>query len=93
MHPPPFLRSHLLSNWPDCSLELHCPCSPRVTMLPVRMLHTRYGDRTFSVILDWLRCSSCGGRPLPVYLVAGHTRSFINGPPADWSLELVSGVA
>ena len=89
MHPPTFHLNQTLSDWPECSLEVRCPCSPRVTLLPVRMLCSRYGDRPFGLILAGLRCSACRGRPAPVYLVAGHTRAFINGPPAAWSLELV----
>ena len=89
MHPPTFHRSQPLSAWPGCSLEVACPCSPRVTMLPVRMLLAQRGDITFGAVLDGLRCSACRGKPAPVYLVAGHNRRFINGPPADWSLELV----
>ncbi len=29
------------------------------------------------------------GRPASVYLVAGHNRTFMYGPPAEWALELV----
>lgn len=92
MHPPAFRLTHRLSEWPECSLELRCPCSPGMTMLPVRMLIVQRGDRPFSAILDRLRCLSCRGRPAPVYLVAGHSRTFINGPPAEWSLELIPAV-
>jgi len=38
MHPPPFYPSHRLSDWPDCCLEVRCPCSERVVVLPVRLL-------------------------------------------------------
>ena len=89
MHPPAFRRSHRLSDWPECSLELRCRCSPGTTLMPVKLLITQRGGLAFATILDRLRCSRCRARPAPVYLVAGHTRSFINGPPADWSLELV----
>lgn len=88
MHPPAFSLAHHLSDWPDCSLELRCPCSPRVVMLPVRVLLERC-DRTFSAVLAALRCSACGGKPAPVYLVAGYHRTFNHGPSPDWAVELV----
>lgn len=87
MHPPVFHLVHRRSDWPDCALELRCPCSPRMVMLPVRMLLER-GDRTFSTVLAALRCSKCGGKPAPVYLMAGYHRTFNHGPPPDWAVEL-----
>lgn len=88
MHPPQFSMTHHLSEWPDCFLEVRCPCSPRVIMLPVRMLlETR--DRTFATVLAALRCKACGGKPAPVYIVAGHERSPTHGPPPSWAVELV----
>lgn len=89
MHPPPFRLDHRLSDWPDCCLEVRCPCSPRVTIIPVRLLTERHGDRLFQGVLTRLQCSACKGRPAPVYLVAGHHRTFLHGPPAEWALELV----
>lgn len=89
MHPPAFNPAQRLSDWPDCVLELRCPCSPRVVMQPVRMLLER-GDWTFSAVLTALRCSKCRGKPMPVYLVAGYHRTFNHGPPPDWAVELVS---
>ena len=47
------------------------------------------GDRPFRAVLAALRCSACRGRPAPVYLVAGYTRTFKHGAPPDWTLELV----
>lgn len=88
MHPPPFLPTHLLSDWPDCKLELGC-CGG-TTLLPVRLLITEHGDRPFAEILTRLRCGKCGGHPAPVYLCAGH-REFCWGPAADWAVELVPG--
>lgn len=88
MHPPAFHLVQRLSDWPDCVLELRCPCSERMVMLPVRMLLER-GDRPFAAVLAALRCSACKGKPAPVYLVAGHHRTFNHGPEPDWAVELV----
>lgn len=88
MHPPLFHPAQRLSDWPDCVLELRCPCSARVVMRPVRMLLDR-GDRTFSTVLAALRCSKCGEKPTPVYLVAGHHRTFNHGREPDWAVDLV----
>ena len=89
MHPPAFSPDHTLSDWPDCCLEVRCPCSPRMTIMPVRLLAEQRGNRQFRAVLAALRCSSCRGKPAPVYLVAGHHRSAPLGPTPDWSLELV----
>lgn len=89
MHPPLFRLDDRLSDWPDCWLEVRCPCSPRVTVSPVKLLATQHGDRTFRAVLAALQCSKCRGKPAPVYLVAGQTRTFMHGPPPSWSLELV----
>ncbi len=89
MHPPSFLPSHLLSDWPECTLELRCPCSPRIVQMPVRWMIAQRGDQPFAGVLAALRCSTCRGKPAPVYLVAGSPRTFCGGPPPDWSLELV----
>lgn len=88
MRCPSFRTAHRLSDWPDCVLEIRCPCSERMIMLPVRMLLQR-GDRTFSAVLRALRCSRCRGGPAPVYLVNGHHRTFNHGPEPDWAVELV----
>ena len=92
MHPPEFRLDHAIQDWPECWLEVACPCSPRVTMLPIRLLRLEHGNRTFRSVLGALRCKSCRGKPMPVYLVAGQTRAFKHGPPASWSLELVPPV-
>lgn len=89
MHPPLFRLDHALSDWPECCLEVRCPCSPRVALLPVRLLVNQRGDRLFRTVLAALRCSACHGKPAPVHLIAGHHRSTHGGPPADWALELV----
>ncbi len=47
------------------------------------------GDRTISAVLASLRCSSCNGKPGPVHLVAGQSRTFNHGPPPAWALELI----
>jgi hypothetical protein len=86
MHPPPFRLMHLLSDWPDCNLELHC-CRGQV-VYPVRLLLTSYAGLTFTQILARLRCKHCGGKPAPVYLCAGH-REHNHGAPPDWAVELV----
>ena len=52
------------------------------------MLQER-GDRPFKDVLAGLRCRQCGGKPAPVYLVAGVTRTFCFGPPPSWAVELV----
>jgi len=89
MHPPAYHPDHRLSDWPECSLEVHCPCSERVTLLPIRHLIEQRGDRTISAVLASLRCSSCNGKPGPVHLVAGQSRTFNHGPPPAWALELI----
>jgi hypothetical protein len=88
MHPPDFSLTHKLSDWPDCRLEIGCPCSARVVVVPVRTLLER-GDRAFGRAISALRCSSCRGKPAPVYLVAGLTRQACMGPPPSWTVELV----
>ena len=88
MHPEPFSPAHLLSNWPRCWIEVRCFCSPRVVMVPVRLLMER-GDRPFAQVIAALRCSSCNGKPDSAYLVGGQSRTFTGGPPPSWSVELV----
>ena len=89
MHPPPFSAEHRLSDWPECWLELHCPCSPGTKLYPIRLLLQRHGDRRFGAVLIQLRCGACQGKPAPVYLVAGCHRTFCYGPPPNWCVELV----
>jgi hypothetical protein len=78
VHPPPFRPEHRFSDWPDCSLELHC-CKG-VVLLPLRLLLMKRGDRTFEAALSAMRCDRCGGKPAPAYLCAGHRRQ-VGGPP------------
>ncbi len=89
MHPSDYHPSHRLSDWPDCVLEVRCPCSGRVTLLPTRFLIERRGDQTIRAVLTALRCSACKGKPAPVFLVAGPCRTSNFGPPPAWALELV----
>ena len=88
MHPPPFRPAQLLSDWPDCQLELHC-CAG-TTIYPVRLLAARHGDRTFADLLTRLRCKRCRRPPEQVWLCAGH-RQFNHGAPPDWAIELMPG--
>ncbi len=89
MHPPPFLMSHRLLDWPDCHLEVHC-CKG-VTVWPVRLLHEKHGNHTFESLLKRLRCSQCRRfRPAPVYLCAGRSREFAGGAAPDWAIELIA---
>jgi len=85
MHPPPFLLSHRLLEWPDCRLELQC-CKGTV-LVPVRLLATQFRDATFGQVLPRLRCDRCGKKPAEIYLCAGHRRHQ-GGAPADWAIEL-----
>ena len=86
MHPPPFRLAHHLSDWPECSLELHC-CRGQV-VYPVRLLMTQHDDLTFAGLLNRLRCKKCRRKPAPVYLCAGH-REHNHGAAPDWAIELV----
>ena len=89
LHPPDFHLDHTLQDWPECWLEVACPCSPRVTLLPMRLLTERHGNRPFRAVLDALRFKDCRGKPAPVHLIAGHSRTFTGGPRPSWALELV----
>jgi hypothetical protein len=89
VHPPQFSPHHRLGDWPDCVLDVSCPCHVGgFSHLPVRMLRNTYGNLTFKTVMEKLRCSRCGGPPAPVYLVAGHHRTFHYGPEPDWAVEL-----
>jgi hypothetical protein len=90
MHPPLFRKTHRLSDWPECVIELHClHCRGGSVGYPVRLLIQRQGDMTFENLLRRLRCKRCHAvKPAPVYLVAGHHRTARGGPDADWSIEL-----
>lgn len=87
MHPPRFLPTHRLSDWPECKLDIIC-CKG-VVSLPVKLMIQRHGDRTFEDALRRLRCGRCRGWPKRVYLCAGH-REFVGGAPADWAVEIMT---
>jgi len=88
MHPPRFLPSQRLLDWPACFLELHC-CKGK-SVYPVRLLAERRGNFTFAETLTRLRCDRCRRKLQgPVYLCASPQREFQGGAAPDWSIELV----
>lgn len=91
MHPPPFRPTHTIADWPDCHLELHCPDCRKMTFAALRMFRLDYGGARVLDLVARLKCSACGVKPAPVFLVAGQTRSFSGGPSPDWAIELVPG--
>ena len=56
--------------------------------MPVSLLIKRYGNLTFAGLLPRLKCERCKTKPAPIYIVAGHHRTYYGGLP-DWTLELV----
>jgi hypothetical protein len=90
MHPPLFRRTHRLSDWPECVIELHCSrCRDGSVGYPVRPPIKRNGNMTFKNLLRRLRCRRCQAvMPAPVYLIAGHHRTARGGRDPDWSIEL-----
>ena len=50
VHPIPFCLDHHLSNWPECSLEMHC-CTGSV-VFPVRLMMRQRGDVTLAAVLE-----------------------------------------
>jgi predicted RNA-binding Zn-ribbon protein involved in translation (DUF1610 family) len=91
MHPPRFLPSHLIADWPDCHLELGCPQCGKVAIVALRMFCRDHGHARVLDLVDRLRCQGCGTKAAPVHLCASTTRSFGDGPKADWAIELVAG--
>lgn len=90
MHPPQFLLSQLLSDWPDCILEMRCVrCNGRSMTCAVKGLMRWYGNCSFAVLLSRLKCKFCRRAPSPVYLCASPHRVFSDGPTPDWSIEIV----
>jgi hypothetical protein len=88
MHPPRFLPSHRLLDWPDCFLEHHC-CQGKI-VYPIRLLVSERGNPTFAETLVRMRCNKCGSKLKgPVYLCASHNRKFQGGGAPDWSIELI----
>jgi hypothetical protein len=89
MHPPRFLISHLLSDWPECFLEIRCrPCGDRSSQCAIKGLIRWYGDRTFAEVLARIKCKYCRKRPARVYLCASQHREGCKGLP-DWAVEIV----
>ncbi len=89
MHPPPFNPDHLLSDWPDCRLEVRCPKCRHTAFIPIAIIRAQHGDRSFRRVLAALRCGQCEAVPAPVYLLAGETRVHCYGGPPGWAIELV----
>jgi len=91
MHPPRFLRTHLLSQWPECSLEIGCRrCETRTMTIAVKGLMRWYGNRSFADILDRLRCKYCRRRPTTVRLHAMRGNDAVSDALTSWSLQIVS---
>jgi hypothetical protein len=60
MHLPLFRKTHKLSDWPQCVIEVHCQhCRGGSVLYPVRLLIKRKGDMTFENLLRPLRCKRC----------------------------------
>ena len=60
VHPPVFLFSHRLSDWPHCTLELRCmACRGRSTMPSIHLVMRRVGNPSFAELLPRLRCEQC----------------------------------
>jgi hypothetical protein len=43
MHPPRFLPTHTIQDWPECHLEAECPSCGKKVVVPLRMLRLDYG--------------------------------------------------
>ena len=89
MHPPAFRIQQLLSDWPDCYLEMICPSCERKAIYPVSLMRQQHGDHSFEALLRRLRCKACRVTPAPVYLCASHHRVPCGGPTPDWAVLLV----
>ena len=89
-HPPAFLPSQRLLDWPKCGLEMRCAACKSTVIYPTKLLAERFGNRTFGEVLGRMKCKRCAVAPESVYLCAGH-RTRNGGPPADWSIQLVPG--
>lgn len=88
MHPECFSKHQRLSDWPECWIEIYCPCGRSTAML-AKMMRERYGDLPFTGVIRQLRCERCRRAPGPVYLRAGLVRTFCHGGEPDWAVELV----
>lgn len=94
MHPPRFLQSQLLSDWPDCFLEIGCArCEERSFTIAVKGLRRWYGNLTFAELVSRLRCKYCGRKPGSVQLLASYSRYAGEKPAPDWTLTIVPGPA
>ena len=89
MHPPRFLPTHAIQDWPHCHLEARCPACGKVVVVPLRMLRLDYGGARVLDIVAKLRCATCKVKPAPVYLCASPHRTSLGGPATDWAIELV----
>ena len=78
-----------LSDWPDCHIELRCSGCGGLPGGGVKLLRKRFGDPSFADLVPRLICKHCRAKFAPVYLVAGHTRTFCHGGSPDWAVELV----
>jgi hypothetical protein len=87
-HGPVMLVPELLSPLCDRRIIHRNVPGDRVNVIPVKLLLQR-GDRPIGAVTAGLRCSRCGAKPAPVYLVAGLTRTACMGPPPSWAVELV----
>ena len=70
-------------------MEVCCRCGVS-SSLPIKLLLREKGDCRFGDVLPRLRCKMCGRGGAPVYLVAGHVRTFRGGGPSDWAIEIVA---
>jgi hypothetical protein len=89
MHPPEFHSSQLLSDWPDCFLEIHCGKCGKSQVSPIKLLLRERADMRLLDMVKRFRCQRCRVPASPVFLCASHHRRFMGGPPGDWALEVV----
>ena len=89
LHPPAFLPSQRLLDWPQCRLEMRCGSCGSTVLFPTKLLAERHGNKTFGEVLGRVKCGRCGKPPESVYLCAGN-RNRHGGPPADWAIELLT---
>jgi len=61
MHSPQFSTGQRLSGWLERMLEIRCPRSLRVVLLPVKFFLER-GNRTFDDVPLALGCMACSTR-------------------------------
>ena len=74
MHPPSFNPNHVISDWPDCCLELGCPAYGKVTIVSLRMFGRDYGRLRVLDLVRRLRCQACRVAAAPVFLCASYHR-------------------